>query len=113
MLLAVEQTAALWTTQKISAVRSLIESTRFYFRRNLPKIYSHALLAIIFEQPYCRIKNLLQNNIARRQTASEYLKQLCRIGILREVRAGKEKLFIHPGLVGLMTNEGHEVKAYA
>jgi cell filamentation protein, protein adenylyltransferase len=111
MLTAVEQTAH-WTTQKIAAVRALIEMTREHFNNSLPKIYSHELLAVIFEQPYCRIKNLVDNNIAKRQTASEYLKQLCQIGVLEEVQAGKEKLFIHPKLIKLMTNDANEFSAY-
>ncbi len=111
MLKAVEKTAQ-WTTQKITAVRALIEVTREYFNHELPKIYSHELLSVIFEQPYCRIKNLVDNNIAKRQTASEYLKQLCKIGVLEEVQAGKEKLFIHPKLIQLMTNDTNEFNAY-
>jgi len=42
------------------------------------------------------------------QTTSEYLKQLCKIGVLKEVQAGKEKLFIHPKLVELMTLDSNE-----
>jgi len=37
--------------------------------------------------------------IAKRQTASVYLKALCDVGVLREVKAGREKLFIHPNLI--------------
>ena len=111
MLQAVEQTAK-WTTRKITAVRELIEVTREYVGQSLPKIYSHELLAVIFEQPYCRIKNLVDGDIAKRQTASEYLKQLCQIGVLKEIRAGKEKLFVHPKLIELMTNDSNEFKVY-
>ncbi len=111
MLQAVEQTAK-WTTKKITAVRELIEATREHVSQSLPKIYSHELLTVIFEQPYCRIKNLVDGDIAKRQTASEYLKQLCQIGVLKEIRAGKEKLFVHPKLIELMTNDSNEFKVY-
>ena len=111
MLKGVENTA-LWTTQKIEAVRKLIEHTTEYVQTNLPKIYSHELVQIIFEQPYCRIGNLVENNIAKRQTASVYLKQLCDIGVLNEVQAGKEKLFVHPKLVQLMTEDKNEFSFY-
>jgi Fic family protein len=67
---------------------------------------------VIFEQPYCRIKNLVEKDIAKRQTASEYLKQLAGIGVLQEVQAGKEKLFVHPKLIRLMTQDGNVVTAY-
>ena len=111
LLRAVEQTAK-FTRQKIAAVRALIEDTRVHVNQHLPKIYSYELLTIIFEQPYCRIKNLVDNQIAKRQTASQYLKQLCRIGVLNEVQVGKEKLFIHPKLVELMTQDSNEFEAY-
>lgn len=48
-------------------------------RQRLPKIYSHELVQVIFEQPYCRIQNLVENGLAKRQTTSVYLKQLCDI----------------------------------
>lgn len=111
MLKAVEQTAK-WTTEKIAAVRKLIENSTDYIREQLPKIYTYELVQIIFEQPYCRIGNLVDNNIAKRQTASVYLKQLCDIGILEEMQSGKEKLFVHPKLVQLMTHESNEFILY-
>ena len=111
MLEAVEQTAK-WTTEKIAAVRKLIEHSTAYIREQLPKIYTYELVQIIFEQPYCRIGNLVDNNIAKRQTASVYLKQLCDIGILEEMQSGKEKLFVHPKLVQLMTHESNEFVLY-
>ncbi|MET1256393.1 protein adenylyltransferase Fic [Aliikangiella maris] len=111
MLAAVEQTAK-WTTEKIGAVRELIEHTTEYIRESLPKIYSHELVQVIFEQPYCRIGNLVQRDIAKRQTASTYLKQLCEIGVLNEIQAGKEKLFVHPKLIQLMTSDNNQIAHY-
>jgi Fic family protein len=109
MLKGVSQTA-LWTTAKISAIRTLMEKTAEHVRVRAPKLYSHELVELIFIQPYCRIQNLVQSGIAKRQTASDYLKGLVDIGILKEVKVGREKLFIHPNLVSLLTSEGHEVK---
>lgn len=107
----VEETA-LWTTAKIAAIRTLQEHTSEYIRNGLPKIYSRELVDLIFEQPYCRIANLVEKNVAKRQTASEYLKALCDIGVLAEQSAGREKLFIHPKLLNLLTREGNEFILY-
>lgn len=104
MLTAVSETAR-WTTRKISAVRELNEHTANYVRQELPKIYSRELVDKIFEQPYCRIQTLVDANIAQRQTASSYLKKLVDIGVLTEIPAGKEKLFVHPKLMQLMTTD--------
>ena len=111
MLKGVEDTAN-WTTRKIESVRTLIEHTSDFIRASLPKIYSHELVQVIFEQPYCRIGNLVERDIAKRQTASTYLKQLCEIGVLHEIQSGKEKLFVHPKLIKLMTEDNHQFVNY-
>jgi len=70
------------------------------------------LVELIFSQPYCRIANLVECGLAKRQTASVYLKQLVDIGILKEIKAGREKLFIHPKLISLLRQENNEFNAY-
>ena len=111
ILAAVQQTAE-WTTRKINAVRGLVEHTNAFVRECMPKIYSHELIQIIFEQPYCRIQNLVDANVAKRQTASVYLKHLAEIGVLNELQAGKEKLFVHPKLIQLMTTDNDQFTQY-
>lgn len=112
MLDAVHQTAE-WTTRKIHAIRALMRHTGDYTRQSLPGIYSHELVELIFVQPYCRIQDVVEAGIAKRQTASTYLHQLCEAGILTEHQAGREKLFIHPKYFQLLTSEGHEFQRYA
>jgi Fic family protein len=112
ILQGVEQ-MSVWTCKKIAAIRHLMDDTGNYIKQQLPKVYSHELVQIIFEQPYCRIGNLVDNNLAKRQTASVYLKQLVDIGVLKEQTAGKEKLFVHPKLMQLMTQDEHEVRPYS
>ncbi|MCL2898694.1 protein adenylyltransferase Fic [Brenneria tiliae] len=111
MLQAVEETS-IWTTAKIAAVRELLSITTNHIRQTLPKIYSHELVQVIFEQPYCRIANLIDKGIAQRQTASVYLKQLCEIGVLNEITAGREKLYVHPKLIQLMTRDDNRGNPY-
>jgi Fic family protein len=112
MLQAVEETAK-WTTGKIAAIRTLAEHTTTHVRARLPKIYTRELVDVVFEQPYCRIGNLVEKNIAQRQSASRYLKELAAIGVLREVQAGKEKLFIHPKLMQLLADDSNAFTPYA
>ena len=68
MLEAVESTSR-WTTDKISIVRALMAETTEYVREKLPKIYTHELVQALFAQPYCRIDNLVERGVAKRQTA--------------------------------------------
>jgi Fic family protein len=108
MLRAVEETAN-WTTSKIMAIRELSDSTAAYVRDRLPKVYSRELVDVIFEQPYCRIANLVDKRIAQRQAAARYLKSLVDIGVLHERQVGKEKLFIHPRLMQLLADDNNRV----
>lgn len=108
MLKGVEQVSS-WTCAKITAMRRLVTQTEDYVRQELPKIYSHELVQTIFEQPYCRISNLVDKAIAKRQTASNYLKQLVEIGVLQEKAIGNEKLFLNPRLLRLMTSDSNEL----
>ncbi len=111
MLSAVKETAT-WTTQKITAIRDLADITADYVREKLPKIYSRELIDTIFEQPYCRIGNLVDAEIAKRQTASEYLKKLVSIGVLSEMRAGRERLFLQPKLLKLVSSDNMDFEQY-
>lgn len=112
ILNAVEETAE-WTTGKILAVTGLMQSTTGFIQAELPKIYSHELVQVIFEQPYCRIKNLVDAGIAKRQTASEYLKKLAGSGVLKETRFGRGKLFVHPKLMQLLEHRDNVFTPYS
>jgi Fic family protein len=104
ILEGVEETCS-WTTEKIKAIRELMVHTAQYVHKKLPKIYSWELVELLFKQPYCRIGNLVEADIAKRQTASVYLKQLCDLGVLKEVKSGRENIFVHPKYIELLTGE--------
>jgi Fic family protein len=112
MLQAVAETSKL-TTGKIAAIRKLAEYTTEHVRARLPKIYTRELVDVIFEQPYCRIGNLVDKGIAQRQAASRYLHDLADLGVLREMPFGKEKLFIHPKLMQLLSRDNNQFQPYA
>jgi Fic family protein len=111
MLAAVTNTAQ-WTTAKIQAIQQLQAQATVFVKTRAPKIYTRELVDMIFVQPYCRIQNLVEADIAKRQTASVYLKQLADLGMLREIKVGREKLFIHPNFVRLLTSDDHPLLAY-
>lgn len=112
MLHGIEDTAR-WTTAKISAIRELSALTVRHVRQAAPKIYTRELVDLIFDLPYCRIQNVVDKEIAGRQAASRYLKQLVDIGVLKEETLGREKLFIHPKLMQLLTRDDNTVVAYS
>ena len=108
----VEETCT-WTTDKIKSIRELMDHTAEFVQGKLPKTYSRELVEVLFKQPYCRIGNLVDAGIAKRQTASVYLKQLCDIGVLDEVKSGRETLFVHPKYIELLTGEENVWVYYA
>lgn len=111
ILKGIEETAK-WTNNKIDSFVQLEKHTREYVQRTLPKVYSRELVEVLFEQPYCRIGNVVEKNIAKRQTASVYLKQLCKISVLEEEEIGREKVFIHPKLMKLLIQDSNEFELY-
>ena len=112
MLDGIEDTC-LWTTDKIRSIRELMRHTGQFIQQELPKIYSWELVELLFMQPYCRIANVVNAGLAQRQTASVYLKELAKIGILHEVKSGRESLFVHPKYIELLTGDENVWVYYA
>jgi Fic family protein len=107
MLNAVQETSD-WTCRKITAILDLMEATREIMRAKTPKIYSSELVDVLFNQPYCRISNLEAAGIAKRQTGSVYLNQLAKAGVLTERKVGREKIYINPRYIRLLTSDTND-----
>ena len=111
MLKGIEETAR-WTTARISGINQLQRRTAAYVKRSLPKIYSRDLVDALFVQPYCRIANLVESGVAKRQTAAVYLRDLCTIGVLSELKIGRERVFVHPKFMKLLVDDRPEFVNY-
>lgn len=102
ILTGVEETA-IWTTGRILAIRDLFDQTLARCRAKLPsKVYSKELVELVFTQPYCKIQFLVDAGIAERKTASTYLLELEKLGILKGEKQGREVIYKHPGLLKLL-----------
>ena len=53
------------------------------------------LLAVLFEQPYCRIANVVQRCGVSRPTATKWLNDLVTAEVLIDIRVGRERIFIN------------------
>ena len=105
MLEAIERTAH-GTTQKILVIRDLLAQTLEKAKSTLPKpVFSKDLIELIFEQPYCKIRFVEQAGIAKRLTATKYLRALQKAGLVVAVKKGKELIFINHRLWRLLTDE--------
>lgn len=101
MLDAIEQTA-FYTQQKIDSIVSLMRETESMIKKNAADIFSKELVEVLFRQPYCKRKFLEDAQIVKKKTAGVYLAELERIGLLKSVKAGKEKLYIHRNLYDIL-----------
>ena len=72
-------------------------------QQKAPRVYSKELIELIFQQPYCKIAFVVEAGIAKRQTASEYLRELERIGILASEKRGRQVIYRHPALLEVLT----------
>jgi Fic family protein len=90
---------AISTTARIETIRSLMVSTAERVRREAPASSSPLLLDVIFSKPYCRISDVVDAGIAKRQRASVHLKELVRIGVLEEHAVSRDRIFLHRELL--------------
>ncbi|MFZ1220026.1 MAG: Fic/DOC family N-terminal domain-containing protein [Chthoniobacterales bacterium] len=105
MLEAMEATAH-GTTQKINAIHDLLFETLEKAKRILPKrTFSKELVELTFEQPYCKIRFVEEAGIAKRLTATKYLRDLAKAGFVTPVKKGRELIFINHPLWSLLTDE--------
>jgi Fic family protein len=103
MLKAVEDTA-LFTRERIVAIRAIMAETTETARKALPaRVYSRELIELIFRQPYTKGQFIVDAGIAKRQTAAEYLKELEKIGILKPYKIGRETLYLNVKLYKLLS----------
>lgn len=103
MLKAVEQTA-LATHIKVTAIRGVMHQVGEKVRAELPSIYRKELIELLFRQPYCKISFVTEAGLGTRQTASKYLRQLERIGVLRGFKRGNEWYYINLPFFELLTS---------
>ncbi len=94
MLDAVEVTASN-TCKLIENIEKLMRNTKNLLQKKLPKIYSKDLVEVLFLHPYTKIESLVDILKLTRQTASKYLKEMEKIGILKGVKIGRNRYFIN------------------
>ena len=101
MLKAIEDTST-GTLQLIDAIREAMEETAEIMKKQSGKLYSRDFLELLFEKPYIRISNIVDGKIASRNTASNYLRTLEKIGIVRSEKKGRDVLYINIRLYNIL-----------
>ncbi|MDA8208531.1 MAG: Fic family protein, partial [Actinomycetota bacterium] len=102
-MLDVVRESAASTTRKIEAIRKCQEDIAERARASTPGRRDAQFLAVLFEQPYCRINAVAEGCDVSRQTASIWLHALVEAGLLSDVKVGREVLFVNDEFLGVLT----------
>lgn len=103
MLDGIENTSK-QTVVLVDGIKTEMQNYKVRMRTELPKIYSQDLLNNLFRHPYTKIEFVSSELSVSRQTASKYLDELARIGLVNKVKLGKDNYYINVGLYKLLTN---------
>jgi Fic family protein len=104
MTTAVNETAQL-TIKKIRGILQLKKELEPIVFKSLEKFGKrNELLELMFNMPYLKIELLVNKGIAHRETASNYLKQLEKDGLLTVLKKGKSHYYINHRLMDLLVS---------
>ena len=101
MLDGVEQTA-LETIELINGIDLLMIETKEKIKTELSTRYTKDLVEILFMHPYTKIEFLVDTLAITRKTASKYLNELEKIGILQNIQIKNSKFFINKNLFTML-----------
>ncbi|MHA7275432.1 Fic family protein [Arthrobacter sp. Hz1] len=104
MLESVHQTS-LSTLKKIDAITDLHTTMKSEIGESISGGGHVGLLDVLFEQPYCRISNVMEQCHVSRPTATNWLNTLTAKGVLRDFRTGRERIFINTRFMDLLIKE--------
>ncbi len=90
------------TVQLIHTMKNLMQHYKSKMRDELPRIYTQDLLNNLFRHPYTKVDFVIQELQVHRNTATRYLEELVRIGLLTKHKIGKENFYLNQALFNLL-----------
>ncbi len=95
---------ALETVFLINQIYALMLEFKTTIRKQYAKIYSQDLINTLFKYPYTKIDFVSKELMLTRQTASRYLHNLYKIGLLEKTIVGRDSYFINKKLIHTFIN---------
>ncbi|MEA2028836.1 MAG: Fic family protein, partial [Campylobacterota bacterium] len=92
------------TIQVIRTIETLMNETKELMIQKNPKTYSKDLLEALFYHPYTKRAFIEEHLNVSRPTATNYLKELENMGVLKSEKIGKEVFYVHTKLFELFKN---------
>lgn len=102
-MLDIVRESAASTMRKIGSIRTCQENIAERARSATPGGRDAQFLAVLVEQPYCRINKVAERCEVSRQTASTWLHALVDAGLLSDVKVGRERLFVNHEFLDVLT----------
>ncbi len=91
------------TVAKINNIRQLQENFAQRARAVCKGGSDSEFQAVLFEQPYCRIATVMERCGVSRPTATGWLNGLAEAGMIRDVKIGRDRVFINAEFLDLLT----------
>lgn len=105
ILAGIERTSRA-TLGKIDDIRSLQTDFALRARAASRGGGDAEMLAVLFEQPYCRIATVIARCGVSRPTATRWLAELAEAGLVEDHKVGRDRLFVNREFLDLLTREG-------
>ncbi|HAS79452.1 MAG TPA: addiction module protein [Fusobacteriaceae bacterium] len=87
----------------IKEISELMIEFKVIIKREESKIYSKDFLELLFEHPYTKIEFITERLGITRQTASNYLDKLIKLGLLKKEKVGKYNFYINIKLWSILS----------
>jgi Fic family protein len=97
------RSAAATTSHTITAVETARVDFLKAFRGTTPGMANADLQAVLFAQPYCRIRQVMERCRVSRPTASAWLSALSDAGALTSVKVGRDRLYLNRAFLDALT----------
>lgn len=104
----VEQTS-LQTIKIIEGIKNLMLKHKRKIRENT-KFYSQDLINNLFKHPYTKIDFIMTDLEVSRLTATKYLDELDRIGIVQKVKLGRDNYYINTEISNNLLSNVNQIK---
>jgi Fic family protein len=92
------------TLHKIKAILDLKSKYENEIKAELGSSYSRELVDLLFSYPYIKIGVLEEKGIAKRQTASAYLKKIEDLQLLSSLKIGRDNYYINNNLIKILSS---------
>lgn len=96
------ETTAHETRIRIESIRNLMNKIEEKAKKHKLAAARKEVIEIIFKHPFCKITTLIDAGIAKRDTASSYLRTLAEIDILNSYKSGREVVYVNKQLIELL-----------